>query len=235
MKPARFFAFLAIIILITNLAYFYPGITGKGIYEAEMMYVKEVLDGDTFKTESESVRLLCINAPEKNKPYYEEARSFISEFQGKEVQALRDREESDRYERKLRFVFLGDRFINKELVENGLAHLYLCEGTRYYSDLLDAEKKAREKEEGMWKKSASKCADCIELLELNAEEEYFTLRNNCNYKCEGEGKDEANHFFEIILEAGEEKIIESKGRIWNNDGDRLFIRDSEGLLFYYEY
>ncbi len=235
MNKARLLTFLAIMILIVDLAYFYPRITGKGFYEAELMNITEVLDGDTFKTEQESVRLLCVNSPEKNKPVYQEAKNFLNEFQGEEVQVLREKEDEDRYERKLRFVFDNQRFINKELVEKGLAHLYLCEGTRYCPDLLKAEKKAREKELGIWKKSTSKCKDCFELVELNAELEYFILKNTCNYGCSGDGKDEANHFFEISLEGDEEKIIESKGNVWNNNGDRLFIRDDSGLLLYYEY
>lgn len=235
MKIARFLAFLAIIILIINLAYFYPRVTGKGFYEAEEVKITEVLDGDTFKTEQGSVRLLCINTPEKNKPYYEEAKAFLSELEGKEVQILRDREDEDRYSRKLRFVFDKERFVNRELIKNGLAHLYLCQGTRYYSDLLEAEEKARQEEKGIWKKSDGKCRDCFELVELNAEKEYFTLRNTCSYECEGEVKDEANHFFEIRLEAGEEKTTESRGKVWNDAGDRLFLRDEQGLLLYYYY
>ena len=40
------------------------------------------------------------------------------------------------------------------------------------------------------------------------------LKNNCNFSCEDlEAKDEANHFFEISLNSGEQKIISSKGKI----------------------
>jgi len=221
-------------ILIVNLAYFYPRITGEGFYEPETIVVEEVLDGDTFKTENVSVRLLCLNTPEKNKPFYEQAKALLGKYEGEEVQVLRDKENEDRYNRKLRFVFSGKVFVNKELVERGLSHLYLCEGTYYYSDLKKAEEKARENELGIWKKSTSKCAGCLELLDLDPEAEFFTIKNNCKYECEGEVKDEANHFFEIKLKGGEEKTIESD-RIWNDDGDRLFLRDEQGLLLYYSY
>ena len=50
-----------------------------------------------------------------------------------------------------------------------------------------------------------------------------------------EGKDEANHFFNIILKGREEKVIRSEGNIWNNDVDSLFLRDENGLLLYYHY
>ncbi len=234
MNKARFFIFLAVIILIINLSYFYPTLTGKGTYAAEEFLVEEVLDGDTFKTESTTVRLLCLNTPEKNKPYYQEAKDYLSQFEKEEVQALRDKEESDRYNRKLRFVFHNERFINKEIIEQGLAHLYLCEGIHYYSDLKEAEEQARKRETGIWSKSTSKCANCFELIELNYTEEYFIIKNTCDFECSGEVKDEANHFFQINLKKGEEKTITSE-KIWNDKGDRLFLRDEQGLLLYYEY
>lgn len=234
MKLGRILGFVAVIILIVNLAYFYPRITGKGFYEPETIVIGEVLDGDTFKSEKATVRLLCLNTPEKNKQFYEEAKLFLKEYEGKEIQILRDKDDEDKYRRKLRFAFLGNEFINKEIVEKGLAHLYLCEGTRYYSDLKAAEEKAMENGLGIWKKSKSKCSGCLELLELDAEAEFFTIKNNCNYECEGEVKDEANHFFPISVQGKEEKVTESKN-IWNDNGDRFFLRDEQGLLIYYKY
>ena len=133
MKILRLLVFLAVVIVIINLSYFYPRLTGKGFYKPETVVVTEVLDGDTFKTEEGSVRLLCINAPEKNKQYYQESKEFLKEFENKEVYVLRDKTDRDKYSRRLRFVFYKDMFITKELVEEGLAHLYLCEGTKYYS------------------------------------------------------------------------------------------------------
>jgi micrococcal nuclease len=235
MRLSRFLAFLAVVILIINVAYFYPRFTGKGVYEPETVNMVEVIDGDTFKTEESDVRLLCINTPEKNKPYYQEAKDFLLQFQGGEVQILRDKEDLDKYNRKLRFVFLGKRFINKELVEKGLATVYMCEGTPYDSDIKESEDNAREKQVGLWKKSTSNCSNCIELVELNATAEYFILKNKCSYSCEFEAKDEANHFFQITLEAKEQKKIESKEKVWNDDGDRLFLRDEQGLILYYKY
>jgi len=234
MKLGRILGFVAVIILIVNLAYFYPRITGQGFYEPEIVNVTEVIDGDTFKTEGSSIRLLCLNTPEKNKPFYEEAKIFLAEYEGKEIQILRDKDDEDKYGRKLRFAFYGESFINKEIVEKGLSHLYLCEGTRYYSDLKEAEEKAMENEVGIWKKSESRCSGCFELISLEPEAEFFTIKNNCDYECKGEVKDEANHFFQLSLKAWEEKTIESNN-IWNDGGDRFFLRDEEGLLLYYSY
>ena len=235
MKIKRILAFIAVIILIVNLAYYYPRLTGKGVYGAEAVNMVRVIDGDTFETESSDVRLLCINTPEKNKPFYAEAKNKLAEFEGEEMQILRDKDDIDQYNRKLRFVFYGSRFINKEILEEGLATLYMCEGLKYEADLKKAEEQAREQGRGLWEKSTSKCADCFELVKLAPAEEYFILRNKCNFVCEAEAKDDGNHFFDIRVEGGKEKTFESSGKVWNDDGDRLFIRDGQGLLLYYEY
>lgn len=237
MKTKRVLLFLTVMILLIDLAYFYPYLTGEVVrYEIEPALATKILDGDTIEINNQTrVRLLCINSPEKGKPYYEEAKLFLTKIDNKEIGILRDSEDRDRYNRSLRYIFYDGEMVNKEILEQGLAHVYLCAGLRYEKELQKAEEKARENEIGIWKKSTSECAGCIELLELNAEEEFFILKNNCNLDCKLEGKDEANHFFKIGMLAGEEKRIESKGNIWNNDGDRLFLRDGEGLVLYYSY
>jgi len=235
MKIKRILAFIAVIIIIVNLAYYYPTLTGKGAYSPETVNMVRAIDGDTFEIESGDIRLLCINTPEKNKPFYSEAKTKLAEFEGKEVQILRDKDDEDQYNRKLRFVFYGNRFIDKELLEEGLASLYMCEGLRYEADLKKAEEQARAQGKGIWKKSTSKCADCLELVKLEPVLEYFILKNKCSFECSAEAKDEGNHFFDIAIEGGKEKVFESKGKVWNDDGDRLFVRDEQGLLVYYEY
>ncbi len=235
MKIKRILAFIAVIIIVVNLAYYYPTLTGKGLYNAETITVTRAIDGDTFETEAGDVRLLCINTPEKNKPFYAEAKTKLAEFEGEDVQILRDKDDKDQYNRKLRFVFYKNRFIDKELLEEGLASLYMCEGLRYEADLKKAEEKAMGQGKGIWKKSTSKCADCFELVKLEPVLEYFILKNKCSFVCEAEAKDEGNHFFDIEIEGGKEKVFESNGKIWNDNGDRLFVRDNSGLLVYYKY
>jgi micrococcal nuclease len=237
MKTSRLLIFLAIIIILIDLAYFYPRLTGQVVkYKTEPAIVTKVLDGDTIEIDNQTrVRLLCINTPEKGKPFYDQAKDFLEQLENQEIEILRDKEDRDRYNRSLRFIFYKDQLINKKILEKGLAHVYLCEGLIFERELEKAEKEARENEEGLWKKSTSKCRNCIDLLELDPVEEFFILKNNCNYPCSFEAKDEANHFFDIDMEAGEQKTIKSKGKVWNNAGDRLFLRDEKGVLFYYLY
>lgn len=239
MEIKRIFIFLIVLLLIVDLAYFYPRITGKGVYEWESVNVTRVLDGDTLEVNagliSEKIRLICINAPEKKRPLYEEAKVVLSELEGKEIQILRDKEDEDKYDRKLRYVSYKGKLVNKEILEEGLATVYMCEGLKYEKELKEAEERAMEQEKGAWKKSTGKCANCILLKELNAEEEYFIIENICNFSCSFEAKDEANHFFDISLNSFEEKTIKSETNVWNNDEDSLFLRDDKGLLLYYHY
>jgi hypothetical protein len=111
----------------------------------------------------------------------------------------------------------------------------MCQGLKYEADLKKAEKQAREAGLGIWKKSTSKCSDCLELVKLEPVLEYFILKNTCDFECTADAKDEGNHFFEIQIDGGKEKVFESKGNVWNDEGDRLFVRDDRGLLLYYEY
>ncbi len=236
MKIKRMLMFFAILFFLISLSYFYSELAGRDNYKLERINITKIVDGDTLETEIGKVRLLCINAPEKNHAFYEEAKSFLKELEEKEVEILRDKVNKDRYGRLLRYVFYNGRFVNKELLEEGLAHIYLCDDMVYKEELEEAEKRARENGKGIWKKSYGKCKDCIKLLSLNPKEEYFILKNNCEFECKDlELKDEANHFFTIDLGAGEEKIFFSKGKVWNDNSDSLFLRDEFGLILYYHY
>ena len=237
----RILIFLIVLIILTDLAYFYPQFTGRAIeerYEREPVDIVRIVDGDTFEVNSsQQVRLLCINTPERNKEYYSEAKDFLLKFEGKEGEILRDKEDVDRYERKLRYLFYNDMLINQEIIEEGFAHVYLCQGLGYEEEMEKAQQVARKQEKGLWKKSDSQCGrnGCFSLISLDPQEEFFILRNDCSFLCSGEVKDEANHFISVSLKAGEEKTFNSKGRIWNNDGDSFFLRDEKGLLLYYSY
>jgi len=242
MNRRRFLIFLIVIILIIDLAYFYPKLTGhitKSQYKLEPAFCKKVIDGDTIEIEinhtAGTVRLLGINTPEKGRVFYEDAQDFLKQIENKTIYIQRDYDNEDKYDRLLRYVFYEDNFMNEQILENGLANLYIYGELFHQDELESAQEKARLSQRGIWKKSNSKCRDCIELLELNAEDEYFILKNHCSFQCELEGKDEANHFFDITLSGEEEKTIHSKGRVWNNDGDSLFLRDEDGLLLYYTY
>jgi micrococcal nuclease len=211
--------------------------------------VTRVVDGDTIhvniRGKDETIRLLGINTPEKKKSYYFEARKFlIDNIENKSVQLVVDRDNVDKYRRRLRYIFYENRLINVEIVENGLATTFMLDSLKYREKFINAEKFARTNEKGLWRKSSDKCASCIKLVLLNETLDYFIIKNNCDFYCNLNNwsvKDDANHFFIISdLNGFEERKYDSlelfKTEVWNDNGDRFFMRDSAGrLVIFYEY
>jgi micrococcal nuclease len=257
MKLNRLVIFFLIIILLGILSVYWPQITGKAVtmpapgYEKEPAFVTKVVDGDTIHAEingkEETIRLLGINTPEKKMPEYQEAKDFLLyEIQGKKIELLRDFTDTDRYGRKLRYVFYENRLINVEILEQGLATSFMLDRLEYNNKLSGAEKFAKENGIGMWRKSQDKCKECIEIVELNPEDDFFIIRNKCDFNCELKDwfvKDDANHFVYLSsLNSLESKKYSSEDifgygtEIWNDDRDRFFMRDKDGkLVLFYEY
>lgn len=242
--------FILVILILSVIAVFYPQSTGQAIkqeYARETAILERVIDGDTLvyriDNQSYNCRLLGINTPEKNMPFSGESKTFLQGFENQTVQLLRDKEDTDKYNRKLRYIFSakGERFLNLEILENGFANSYYTEGLSYESQLLRAETQAKVAGIGIWTKSQDSCSSCIVLRELNSTGEYFTILNQCNYSCLLDGwfvKDAGrNTFYLSNLSPQESKTYSSNGKeVWNNDGDRLFIFDEKGLLvFFYQY
>jgi len=249
MNLKRLVAFILVIILLALLSIYYPRLTGKSIsdsknYEREKVFVERVIDGDTIVYRigniSQHCRLLGINTPEKKMPYYQEAKDFLKQIENKTVDILRDNEDEDKYNRKLRYIFYEDRLLNVEILQEGLATSFMLEGLKYESKLRNAETYAKDNEIILWEKSGDECSSCIKLLELNYTDEFFIINNNCNFDCDLNGwliKDDANHIFKLDnLNAGEKRRYDSEIKIWNDKGDRFFMRDEEGkLVVFYEY
>jgi len=139
--------------------------------------VERVYDGDTFRTDKgEKVRLLGINTPEiahndsPGEEMGEQAKQFLESLVlGKRVQLVFDREKKDTYGRTLAHVYLADgSWINGQLVENGMAHLYLFAPNFAHAEaLLKLEQRARSKKIGIWKTgrfkiiSAAECSPAL--------------------------------------------------------------------------
>lgn len=104
-----------------------------------------VVDGDTLKLKlpdgtTERVRLLGVNTPEKGEMGYEAATAFLQELlaQGGQIRLVPDLVDRDPYGRLLRYVWVGDRMVNLELVEKGLAQPQPYYPNRAFEQLLDA-------------------------------------------------------------------------------------------------
>ncbi len=217
--------------------------TGRVVYTIEKANVTKAVDGDTLNTDMGKVRLLGINAPERNAYGYDQAKDFLKLYEDKEVDLIRVNEDKDPYGRLLRYVFFEGKNINELLVKNGFAHTYYYEEDDFTSKLVRAEREARKKQEGIWTKSTNKCSKCIIVSAINEVDpgEYVELKNICFIACSLEGwtiKDEATHLktLDFSLLAQQKRKIDYKGRVWNDDGDTLFLRDEKGLLvLFYRY
>jgi len=128
-----------------------------GIVEEETESLKftvsRVIDGDTFVLDSEEkVRLIGIDTPETYENYYTEAKERLEELVlNKEVSLEKDTSETDKYGRLLRYVYVGDTFINELLVEEGWAQAYPYKPDTKYKETFElAETNAKLSNLGIW-------------------------------------------------------------------------------------
>ena len=134
---------------------------------AETGEVEEVVDGDTLRvrtsgsTEAVTVRLIGIDAPERSHPSLgkeflsdESAAHLASLCRGKTVRMEKDSEETDAFDRLLRYVFLtppDGRLLNEEMLRVGMARAYTRFPYSRTDAFLAAEARARREGRGLWK------------------------------------------------------------------------------------
>jgi len=226
----------------------------KNVYK-----VKEVIDGDTLVlANNERVRLLGVNTPEHGQYYFEEAKEVLKMLVlGKEVKLEKDITDKDMYGRLLRYVFIGNLFVNEEMVKRGFANAFTFPPDVKYADkFIEAERTARSGELGLWVKSKSSGIeikinyDAAGDDKNNLNGEYVIFWNTNTYNLDlGDWtiKDSSTNIYEFKkfrLKSDSRVIIYSgKGKdddkslywnslkpVWNNDHDTLYLRDKDGLL-----
>lgn len=119
----------AAIIVINRKLIFRRHRSWRGSYEGT---VTHIVDGDTIKVaingNLETIRYIGVNAPERGEDGYEDAilvnRRLVS---GKRVRMEADKQDIDKYGRKLRYVWVGRRFVNRELYRQGVARIMAIE------------------------------------------------------------------------------------------------------------
>ncbi|APH38794.1 thermonuclease family protein [Methanohalophilus halophilus] len=130
--------------------------------------VVRVIDGDTFVMDSgEKVRLIGVDTPELDEPYYTEAKDYLSNrIEGKQVLLEGDSSNRDTYGRLLRYVWLDGELVNRELVEEGLALSRAYEpDTKYQHIFAEAQQNARDAKLGIWSYSKNNNTAVISYLE----------------------------------------------------------------------
>ena len=144
----------------------YQETTSTSFDEIQAKEVVKITDGDTIKLDDgSSVRYLNVDTPETKKPnspiecFGPEASEFNSRLVAdKTVYLTFDKRETDRYNRKLQFVFLNPedtaditKSVNAQLVKYGFAKALIISPNNTYADIFyGLEIEARDNNLGLW-------------------------------------------------------------------------------------
>ncbi len=121
--------------------------------------VSRVIDGDTIEIEGgERVRYIGIDTPETVDPrkpvqcFGVEASNKNKELvEGKTVRLEKDTTDRDKYNRLLRYIWVGDTFINLEMVKQGFAYSYSYPpDIKYQDQIVAAQQEAEKNKNGLW-------------------------------------------------------------------------------------
>jgi micrococcal nuclease len=96
--------------------------------DGEQGTVVSVIDGDTIDVmvdgETVRVRYVGMNTPERDEPCYGDARRANADLvDGKLITMVKDSSETDRFGRLLRYIYVGNVFVNQRLVGQGYAEV----------------------------------------------------------------------------------------------------------------
>ena len=125
--------------------------------EYQSVLVTQVVDGDTIAVEGGMrVRLIGIDAPERDEECYTEAKEYLNGMiLHKVVNLEMDITDKDQYGRSLRYVWLDNKLVNAEIVRAGFAIAKQYDpDTKYQHIIADAEQEAIKKGGCLWSKEA---------------------------------------------------------------------------------
>lgn len=216
--------------------------------------VDRVIDGDTIKLSTgHRIRYIGIDTPEKDSKHYEQAEDangYLVEEMELTLEFDIDKcdEDHPNYEKRvLAYIYVGETFVNLELVRSGWARARpVGQNLKYQDEFARAEAAAKEEKIGIWETVASN----IEIEKIDAIAEWVKIVNMGAVTVDMTGytlTDVANHkytFPNFILPAGGTvKVYTADGAdtaeelycgcgkyIWNNTGDTAWLRDAEGFL-----
>jgi endonuclease YncB( thermonuclease family) len=89
--------------------------------------VTRIVDGDTLDVNDVRIRLTLVNTPEVGKPLYREARQFTASLCPVGSTVLVDQDDGQlegSYDRMIGKVYCGDKILNAELLDAGLAEIF---------------------------------------------------------------------------------------------------------------
>ena len=129
-------------------------VTCSDVQSAKKTYkgkVVNVTDGDSINIPIDEtqfrIRLAEIDAPERGQPYWKKSREALANYvAGKEVEVFVV--SIDRYQRVVGQVYVGDVWVNGELVRGGYAYVYPKYATT--ERLYEFEREAKKSQAGIW-------------------------------------------------------------------------------------
>ncbi len=226
----------------------------------EVVTVGKVVDGDTIElTDGRRIRYIGINTPERDQPYYGEAKEINRLLvENRMVELEYDVEPFDKYGRTLAYIWVNGSMANLEIVRRGYANSFTVPpNVRYEAQFREAQREAREAELGLWAGSPV----ALKIIRIQADApgddrqnpngEWIEIANQGNESVQMQGytlKDEANHiytFADFVVAPGRSfRLYSGAGpnnedelywglngeSVWNNGGDVAFLRDGEGAL-----
>ena len=165
LKSANFLLFLGICLITIGCVFYFlktkevvqiiPKVTSPP--DLTFAKVTRVIDGDTIVIDTgEKIRYIGINTPE-----LEISECYATEASGinqslvldKVVRLEKDTSETDKYGRLLRYVYVGNDFINNELVKNGSARVETVKpDIKYEGEFVTWQKFAEQNKLGLWGK-----------------------------------------------------------------------------------
>ncbi len=193
--------------------------------DGERVRVVRVIDGDTIDVEIdgkiERVRYIGIDTPETVDPrkpvqcFGVEASKRNKELvEGKMVRLEKDITDRDKYNRLLRYVWLGDTLINQTLVEQGYAKSYSYPPDIKYQDkFVAAERKAREDKLGLWTACTSATAPATALTP-SATTQASTANPSCTIKGNISASGEKIYHLQGCGSYSKTTIDEKRGEHW---------------------
>ncbi len=194
--------------------------------QTDLVKVTRVIDGDTIEIEGgERVRYIGIDTPETVDPRkavqcfgVEASKKNKEMVEGKMVRSEKDITDRDKYGRLLRYVWVGEKMVNRVLVEEGFAYSYSYPpDIKYQEEFAVAERVAREKKLGLWGSclssvdSASATLPSFTPAETSAS---LGADPQCAIKGNIGASGEKIYHLPVCGSYGKTKIDESRGEKW---------------------
>jgi len=126
--------------------------------------VVKVVDGDTINlSNGQTIRYIGVDTPEKGECFYEEATKINQDLVlNQEVEIKTDANNLDRFGRVLAYVWVGDIFVNQELLSLGAGEYFMdTVNLAHQTELVEAAEQGYQAKSGLWSVCAPGPEGCV--------------------------------------------------------------------------